>query len=143
MNYPYDELFIGQKADFQKTITAEDIVQFAEISGDANPLHMDEEYAKGTIFKARIAHGLISAGFISGILGNIMPGHGTIWVRQQFDFLAPVYIGDTITATVEIIEKLEGKKVRIKAVCVNQNNLAVLAGEGIVSTPRVKLDKKF
>lgn len=138
MNYLYDELQVGQKASFGKTITETDVYLFAGISGDVNPAHLNEEYAKGTFFKTRVAHGLISAGLVSGVLGNIMPGHGTIWVTQQFNFLAPVRIGDTITATVEILEKLD-KKVKIRATCTNQDGTLVLDGEGIASPPRVKV----
>ncbi|MDR1706061.1 MAG: MaoC family dehydratase, partial [Clostridiales bacterium] len=104
-----------------------------------NPAHINAEYAKGTFFKERIAHGLISAGLVSGVLGNIMPGYGTIWISQNLNFMAPVYFGDTVTATVEIVEKLE-KKVKIKAACTNQNGVVVLEGEGIVSPPRTKIN---
>ena len=138
MNYLYDELQVGQKASYGKTITETDVYLFAGISGDVNPAHLNEEYAKGTFFKTRVAHGLISAGLVSGVLGNIMPGHGTIWVSQQLNFMAPVLLGDTITATVEILEKVD-KKVKIKATCVNQNGVTVLEGEGLASPPRVKV----
>ena len=138
MNYLYDELQVGQKASFGKTITEVDVYQFAGISGDINPAHINEAYAKTTVFKSRIAHGLISAGLISGVLGNIMPGYGTIWLSQNLNFLAPVKFGDTITATVEIVEKL-GKKIKIKATCVNQDGTVVLEGEGTISPPRVKM----
>jgi len=140
MNYLYDELQVGQKASFGKTITEGDVYLFAGISGDINPAHINEEYAKDTFFKTRIAHGLLSAGLVSGVLGNIMPGHGTIWVSQNLNFLAPVKFGDTITATVEIIEKPEKSKIRIKAECVNQEGVIVLAGEGIISPPRTKIN---
>jgi 3-hydroxybutyryl-CoA dehydratase len=138
MNYLYDELYIGQKGTFAKTMTETDVYQFAGISGDINPAHLNEEYAKNTFFKTRIAHGLLSAGLISCVLGTIMPGHGTIWISQQLNFLAPVKFGDTVTATVEIIEKLE-KKVKIKATCTKQDGTVVLEGEGLISPPRVKV----
>ena len=142
MNYLFDELKVGQKASFAKTITETDVYLFAGISGDINPAHLNEEYAKGTFFKTRIAHGLISAGLVSGVLGNIMPGHGTIWMNQNLNFLAPVHFGDTITATVEITEKLEEKKrIKIKAVCTNQNGVVVLEGDGLASPPRVKVEQ--
>ena len=139
MNYLYDELSVGQKGSYGKTITETDIYLFAGISGDVNPAHLNEEYAKNTFFKTRVAHGLISAGLISGVLGNVMPGHGTIWVKQELNFMAPVHIGDTITATVEILEKLDKKMIKVKATCTNQNGVVVLEGEGIASTPRVKV----
>jgi 3-hydroxybutyryl-CoA dehydratase len=138
MNYLYDDLYVGQKASFGKTITETDVYLFAGISGDINPAHTNEEYAKNTFFKGRIAHGLISAGLVSGVLGNIMPGHGTIWLSQSLNFMAPVHFGDTVTATVEIIEKLD-KKVKVKATCTNQNSVVVLEGEGVVSPPRIKI----
>jgi 3-hydroxybutyryl-CoA dehydratase len=140
MNYLYDELTVGQKASFGKTITEGDVYLFAGISGDINPAHLNEEYAKGTVFKTRIAHGMISAGLVSGVLGNILPGPGTIWLKQELNFLAPVRFGDTVTATVEIIEKLEKSKIRIKASCVNQEGTLVLEGEGIISPPRTKIN---
>ncbi|MCL2702204.1 MAG: MaoC family dehydratase [Defluviitaleaceae bacterium] len=140
MNYLYDELSVGQKASFSKTVTETDVYLFAGISGDINPAHLSEEYAKNTFFKTRIAHGLISAGLVSGVLGNIMPGHGTIWISQQLNFMAPVKFGDTITAVVEIAEKLEKSKIKIKAACVNQDGVTVLEGEGIISPPRVKVE---
>lgn len=140
MNYLMEDLQIGQKASFTKTITETDVYLFAGISGDINPAHLNEEYAKNTFFKTRIAHGLISAGLVSGVLGNIMPGPGTIWLTQNLNFLAPVKFGDTITATVEIIEKLDEKKrVKIKAVCTNQDGVNVLEGEGVISPPRTKI----
>ncbi|MCL2407611.1 MAG: MaoC family dehydratase [Defluviitaleaceae bacterium] len=139
MNYLYDELKVGQKASFSKTISEGDVYLFAGISGDINPAHLNEEYAKETFFKTRIAHGLISAGLVSAVLGNVMPGHGAIWVKQELNFIAPVIFGDTVTATVEVLEKLDKKQIRVKATCANQHGTVVLEGEGIVSCPRVKV----
>lgn len=138
MNYVMEELFVGQKASFTKTITETDVYLFAGVSGDVNPAHLNEEYAKSTFFKTRIAHGLISAGLVSGVLGNIMPGHGTIWLSQNLNFMAPVRFGDTVTATVEIVEKME-KKVKVAATCVNQDGVVVLQGDGLISPPRTKI----
>ena len=138
MNYLIDDLHVGQTASFSKTITETDVYLFAGISGDVNPAHINEEYAKNTYFKERVAHGLISAGLVSGVLGNIMPGPGTIWISQNLNFRAPVYFGDTITATVEIIEILE-KKIRISAICTNQNDVIVLDGDGLISPPRIRM----
>ncbi len=141
MNYVIDELEIGQKASFTKTISENDVYLFAGISGDMNPAHLDEEYARSTFFKKRIAHGLIAASLISNVLGMKLPGVGTIWVKQDLEFLAPVYFGDTITATVEIVEVLKDKKkVKVSAYCVNQNGAVVLKGMGIVSPPKVKVE---
>ena len=136
-----DELKIGDSAEISKTVSETDIYQFAGITGDFNPAHMNEEYAKKTFFKTRIAHGMLSAGFISTAIGNKLPGTGSIYVKQDLRFLAPVRIGDTITARVEVIEIMDGKnRVRLKTVCVNQEGTQVLDGEAVVSPP--KLPKK-
>lgn len=133
----FDELNVGDQARFSKTVTDTDIYLFAGVTGDLNPAHIDESYAKGTFFKTRIAHGMLSAGFISAVIGTRLPGPGTVYMHQSLDFLAPVYIGDTVTATVEVIEKLEAKKrVRLKTTCVNQDGVSILSGEALVSPPR-------
>jgi 3-hydroxybutyryl-CoA dehydratase len=97
-----DELAVGDSAQFSKTVTETDIYLFAGITGDSNPAHIDEEYSKKTYFGTRIAHGLLSAGFISAVLGNQLPGPGSIYLRQELKFLGTVKIGDTITARVEV-----------------------------------------
>ncbi|MGD9971681.1 MAG: MaoC family dehydratase [Desulfatirhabdiaceae bacterium] len=132
-----DELTVGQTASFTKTISESDVYLYAGITGDFNPAHVNETYAKNTAFKTRIAHGMLSAGLISGVLGNQLPGPGTIYMQQQVNFRAPVTIGDTITATVEVIEIIrEKKRVRLKTFCTNQNDVVVLDGEALVSPPR-------
>ena len=132
-----DQLHIGDRAVISKTIAESDIYLYAGITGDFNPAHVNEEYAKGTFFKTRIAHGMLSAGFISAVIGTRLPGPGTVYLRQTLDFLAPVRIGDTVTATVEVVEKMEEKKrVRLKTTCVNQEGKKVLDGEALVSPPR-------
>ena len=131
------ELNIGDTADFSKTVSESDIYQFAGITGDFNPAHMNEEYAKKTFFKTRIAHGILSAGFISTVIGTKLPGTGSIYIKQTLSFLAPVRIGDTITARVEVIEIVVGKnRVRLKTVCVNQEGIQILDGEAVVSPPK-------
>ncbi len=133
----FDQLTIGDSDRFSKTVTDSDIYLFAGVTGDLNPAHIDEAYAKGTFFKTRIAHGMLSAGFISAVIGTRLPGPGTVYMRQTLDFLAPVRIGDTITATVEVIEKMEDKKlIRLKTTCSNQEGTLILAGEAMVSPPR-------
>ena len=133
----YNELNIGDSDRFSKTITEADVVMFAGITGDLNPAHIDEAYAQGTFFKTRIAHGMLSAGFISAVIGTRLPGPGTIYMHQSLDFLAPVAIGDTVTAIVEVIEKIEEKeRVRLKTTCVNQKGATILNGEALVSPPR-------
>ena len=101
----YEEIQLGDKASFTKVVTREMVKQFAEISGDTNPIHLDEEYAKGTVFKENIAHGILVTGLISKVLGCDLPGYGAIYVSQSVEFLRPVKIGDEVTATVEAIEK--------------------------------------
>lgn len=103
------ELKIGDTAEFAKTVSESDIYLYAGITGDFNPAHINEDYAKNTFFKTRIAHGMLSAGFISTVIGNELPGTGSIYVKQDLRFLAPVRIGDTITARVEVIEIMDGK----------------------------------
>ena len=131
------ELKIGDAAEFGKTVTESDIYLYAGVTGDFNPAHLNEEYAKKTFFKTRIAQGMLTAGFVSGLLGVGLPGPGTVYIRQEVDFLAPVHIGDTITARVEIIEIMNDKnRVRIRTSCTNQDGTKVLDGEAIVSPPK-------
>jgi 3-hydroxybutyryl-CoA dehydratase len=130
------ELNIDDSAEFTKTVSESDIYLYAGVSGDLNPAHINETYAQGTFFKTRIAHGMLSAGFISAVIGMKLPGPGTIYIRQELNFRAPVRIGDTVTARVEVMEKLEKNRVRLKTTCVNQEGTVVLDGEAIVSPPK-------
>ena len=132
-----EEIEVGDRAQFAKTISENDIYLFAGITGDFNPAHVNEEYAKNTFFKTRIAHGILTAGLISAIIGTKLPGPGTIYMRQDLQFLAPVHIGDTISACVEVIEVIpEKNRVKLKTYCVNQENTTVLDGEAMVSPPK-------
>ena len=132
-----DQLKVGDKAQFSKTISEADIYLFAGVSGDFNPAHVDEQYAAKTFFKTRIAHGMLSAGFISTIIGTRLPGTGSIYIKQSLEFKAPVRIGDTITAVGEVIEiDTEKHRVRLKTTCTNQNNVVVVDGEAVVSPPK-------
>jgi 3-hydroxybutyryl-CoA dehydratase len=131
------ELKVGEQASFSKTISESDVYLYAGITGDFNPAHVNEDYAQTTAFKTRIAHGMLTAGFISNLLGTRLPGPGSIYMSQSLKFLAPVTIGDTITATVEVIEILtEKKRVRLKTTCANQEGSIVLDGEALISPPR-------
>lgn len=131
------ELKVRETAEFAKTISETDIYLYAGITGDFNPAHINEEYAKNTFFKTRIAHGMIAAGLISTLLGTKLPGPGTIYLQQSLNFLAPVRIGDTITARVEIIEmETEKNRVRLKTVCLNQDGTEILDGVAVVSPPK-------
>jgi 3-hydroxybutyryl-CoA dehydratase len=132
-----NELKIGDVAEFSKTVSESDIYLYAGVTGDFNPAHINEDYAKQTFFKTRIAHGMLSAGFISTVIGNKLPGTGTIYVAQNLEFLAPVRIGDTITARVEIIDITDKKnRARLKTTCSNQEGTRVLDGEAVVSPPK-------
>lgn len=132
-----EELKVGHTAECSKTISESDIYLYAGITGDFNPAHINEVYAAGTHFKTRIAHGMLLAGFICSVVGTQLPGAGTIYVKQDLNFLAPARIGDTITARVEVAEIMSEKnRVRLKATCVNQDGTIVLDGEGIVSPPK-------
>jgi 3-hydroxybutyryl-CoA dehydratase len=132
-----EELVLGQSAQFSKTISESDVYLYAGITGDFNPAHINQAYAEKTRFKTRIAHGMLTAGFISNLLGTQLPGPGTIYLQQTLNFKAPVVFGDTVTATVEVIEILiEKKRVRLKTICTNQEGTVVLDGEAIVSPPR-------
>ena len=134
-----DELQVGEATEMAKTVSESDIYLYAGVTGDFNPAHINEVYAQGTFFKTRIAHGMLAAGFISAILGTRLPGPGTIYIRQELNFLAPVRIGDTITARVEVAEIMaEQKRVRLKTTCVNQDGTVVLDGEATVSPPKPK-----
>ena len=133
----FNELKVGQKASVQKTFTAADVTAFAGISLDVNPIHMSDGYAKNTIFGKRIVHGMLTASLISGVLGIQLPGPGTVYLGQELKFTAPVYLGDDITATVEIIELRPDKKIiKLNTTCVNQDGKIVVTG---VAT--VKYDK--
>ena len=134
-----EELNVGDTAEIQRTISETDVYLYAGITGDLNPAHLNEEYAKGTFFKNRIAHGMLIAGLISTILGNKLPGPGTIYTRQSVDFLAPVRFGDTITARAEVVElDAEKNRARLKTTCVNQEGTPVLDGQALVSPPKSK-----
>ena len=128
------ELEAGDSAGYTKTVSESDIYLYAGITGDFNPAHINEEYAKKTFFKTRVAHGMLTAGFVSALIGTRLPGPGSIYIRQDLHFLAPVHIGDTITAKVEVIEiHIEKNRVKLKTTCVNQDGTTVLEGEALVS----------
>ena len=134
-----EQIKLGDTAYFSKTVSESDVYLYAGITGDLNPAHINEAHAKNTFFKTRIAHGLLTAGFISSVLGMQLPGPGTIYMRQSLNFLAPVRFGDTITAKVEVVEVIaEKNRVRLKTTCTNQEGTVVLDGEAMVSPPKAK-----
>ncbi|MBI1826666.1 MAG: MaoC family dehydratase [Planctomycetes bacterium] len=127
---------VGDTGSFTKTITEQDVLAFAGASGDFNPLHIDEEYAKRSIFGHRIAHGILTAGIISTVLGSELPGLGTIFVELHIRFLKPVYFGDTVRATAVVEEIINPKRVRLLVSCANQNGEDVAIGNAIVIPPK-------
>lgn len=130
------EFKLGQKASNTKTFTESDVINFAEISLDKNPIHIDETYAKNSIFGKRVVHGILQAGLISAVLGNQLPGKGSIYREQNLTFRKPAFIGDTLTATVEIIEIKERMGLLVlKTTIVNQNGVLLIDGtaKGLVS----------
>lgn len=128
-----NEINIGDTAEFSKTVSEFDIYGFAGITGDMNPAHIDKPYASKTVFKKRIAHGILSVGFISNVIGNQLPGPGAIYVKQTCQFIKPVYISDTVTAIVEVTRKDEAKnKVWLRTHCINQKGLIVMDGEAVI-----------
>lgn len=130
-----DQLHPGMSASLSKTVTEADIILFAGISTDVNPAHLDEEYAKGTMFGGRIAHGMLSAGFISAVLANKLPGPGTIYLSQTLKFKAPVRPGDTVTATVTVKEVNAAKnRVTLDTVCTVAGK-TVIEGECLMMPP--------
>lgn len=129
-------LQIGNRASRTKQILEADVQAFAQASGDTNSIHLDEAYAATTPFKRRIAHGMLTASLISAILGNDLPGMGTIYLAQEVKFKAPVYIGDTITASVELVKYREDKRIAtFLTTCTNQDGVLVLEGEAVVIAP--------
>lgn len=129
----FNDLKIGQTASIQKTFSEADVTAFAGVSMDVNPIHMSEGYAKNTIFGRRIVHGILTSGLISAVLGIQLPGPGTVYLGQELKFVAPVYLGDDITAQVEIIELRPDKKiVKLNTTCVNQEGKTVITGMATV-----------
>ena len=129
---PFEAFAVGDRATFTKTITEADLVQFASVSGDRYPLHVDEEYARTTRFGARVAHGLLTASLLSTTNGLLLQRPGGISLAQTLRFLGPVYIGDTITATTEVVEVIaERRRLRCRTTCVNQRGEVVVDGEAL------------
>ena len=132
----FEEMSVGQSAEFTKTVTETDVVLYAGITGDMNPAHIDRTWADASKFGGRIAHGMLTAGFISAAMGMKLPGPGTIYLTQSLRFTRPVRIGDTVTARVQVAELFPTKKrARLTTICVNQNGETVLDGEAMVMVP--------
>mgnify|MGYP003121516234 FL=1 len=137
----FEDLSIGMRDAFDKTVMASDVVGFAEVSGDRNPIHLSEHFAAKTPFKTRIAHGLYTASLISALLGTRLPGPGAIYLSQSLHFRAPVKIGDTVTVSVEVVELMpEKSRARLACEC-RVGDTVVLDGEALVKVPaRAELD---
>ncbi len=131
----FEDLSVGMRETYRKVVKASDVVGFAEISGDRNPIHLSEHFAAKTPFGGRIAHGLYTASLISAVIGTRLPGPGAIYISQTLRFLAPVRIGDTVDASVEIVELSEkGRRGKLKCEC-RVGDTVVLEGEAEVKVP--------
>ena len=134
----FEDLSVGMREAFMKTVMSDDVVGFATLSGDHNPIHLSDHYASKTRFGGRIAHGLYTASLISAVLGMRLPGPGAVYLHQTLNFKAPVRIGDTITVSVEVVELTPaGRKARLHCECVVDGKV-VLDGEAIVMVPSNK-----
>ena len=130
------ELALGQSAQVSKTISETDVYLFAGITGDLNPAHINQQYAEETRFGGRIAHGMLSAGLISAVIGMQLPGPGTIYVKQDLKFLSPVRIGDTVTATVTVKElDPDRNRAVLETICENQAGTKLIEGQALVMPP--------
>ncbi|MDQ6827609.1 MAG: MaoC family dehydratase [Gemmatimonadota bacterium] len=133
MSVRYQELAVGQIAVLTRTVSEADVVAYAELTGDKNPAHLDQAWAERSRFGGRVAHGMLTAGFISAAMGMQVPGPGTIYLQQTLRFTAPVRIGDTVTVRAEVVELIAAKRrVRLKTTVVNQRGEPVLDGEALV-----------
>ena len=133
--YCFEDLEVGMEASFAKTVSESDIVTFAEVTGDKNPVHLDAGYAAKTIFKEPIAHGMLTAGYISAVFGMELPGPGAIYVSQTLNFRGPVKVGDRVIAKVRVLELYPAKRrVRFESVCLVDGK-PVLEGEAVLMVP--------
>ncbi len=132
----FEELAVGMSAERSRTVTAEDVLRYAQITGDFNPVHVDAVAAAQSRFGERIAHGMLTAGYVSAVLGMDLPGPGAIYLGQSMKFTRPVKLGDTVTARAEVIEIVEAKRrVRFATTCRNQRGETVLEGEATILMP--------
>jgi 3-hydroxybutyryl-CoA dehydratase len=130
------ELSVGESFQYTTAVTEEMVDKFAEATGDSNPVHLDEDFARQTIFKTRVAHGLLSAGLVSSVLGTRFPGVGTIYISQTLEFKRPVFIGDEITIRLTVLDKdPDRNRLRLETVCLNQKGKVVLTGQAVVMPP--------
>ncbi len=133
--YFFEDLQIGMEASLVQTVNAEGIEAFAQISGDVNPIHLDDTYAKETPFQRRIAHGMLSASYLSAVFGTKLPGPGCVYISQTLNFKAPVYIGDHVTATVQVADLIEHRKRAIFTCTCLVGEKVVLEGQAVLMIP--------
>ena len=134
-SYAFEDLSVGMRETWRKTVSSSDVVGFAEVSGDRNPIHLSEHFAARTPFKTRIAHGLYTASLISAVLGTRLPGPGAVYISQTLNFKAPVHIGDEVEVEVVVVELIpEKRRARLMCVC-SVGGKAVLDGEALVMVP--------
>ena len=131
----FEELELGQTATLSREVTDSEVRRFAEVSTDFNPVHLDDAAAAQSRFGRRIAHGMLSAAWISAALGTVLPGPGVIYLSQTLRFLKPVFLGDTITVQLKVLELIGSKRARIQTNCLNQDSVVVLEGEALVYVP--------
>ena len=134
------KIHVGDTAEFSRLVSDAEVRAFAELTGDHNPIHLDEEYARGTRFGRRIAHGMLTASLISSVIANRLPGEGAVYLGQTLQFVAPVYLDDTVTARVTVLKIREDKPIAtLETVCVNQRGETLIKGEATVLIPKERL----
>ncbi len=138
-NITYNELNIGDSASYTRTLTEEELVLFAAVSGDVNPVHLDKEYASKSLFKERIAHGMWSGALISATLATVIPGPGTVYLEQSLNFKRPVKLEDTLTIKLTVLRKEERNRVVFECEVINQDANVVVTGEAKVIAPSEKI----
>lgn len=141
MPQQFSNVYIDATASVTRKVEERDVELFASLTGDANPIHLNDEYAAQSRFGRRIAHGLLVSGYISAVLGTLLPGPGSIYLGQNLRFLAPVYLGDTITVTVVVKEVRKDKPVvKLLTKCINQHELTVIDGEATMLCPELHME---
>jgi acyl dehydratase len=140
INKTYDEIQVDDSATFERTLTEKELVLFAAVSGDVNPVHLDPEFAKTTMFGEQIAHGMWSGSLISAALATVLPGPGTIYLGQELSFRLPVKLADTLTVTLTVKEKLSKNRVIMDTLVTNQDGKKVVVGTATVMAPTEKAE---
>jgi len=136
VSFAFEDLSIGMSATYSRVVTQDDVAQFARLTGDTNPVHLDQAYAAETPFKRRIVHGMLTAGYISTVLGTKLPGEGAIYMSQTLKFLAPVHHGDTVVARAEVVDLNAEKSRAVMACTCHVGDRLVLEGEALLKVPR-------